>query len=41
VRIEDVDPPRVVAGAADDILRTLEAFGFEWDGPVMYQSRRG
>lgn len=41
VRIEDVDPPRVVAGAADDILRTLEAFGFEWDGPVVYQSRRG
>ena len=40
VRIEDVDPPRVLAGAADDILRTLEAFGFEWDGPVMYQSRR-
>lgn len=41
VRIEDIDPPRVVAGAADDILRTLEAFGFEWDGPVLYQSRRG
>jgi glutamyl-Q tRNA(Asp) synthetase len=41
VRMEDVDPPRVVAGAADDILRTLEAFGFEWDGPVMRQSRRG
>lgn len=40
LRIEDVDPPRVVAGAADDILRTLEAFGFEWDGPVVYQSRR-
>lgn len=40
VRIEDVDPPRVVTGAADDILRTLEAFGFEWDGPVVYQSRR-
>ncbi len=41
VRIEDIDPPRVVAGAADDILRTLEAFGFEWDGPVVYQSQRG
>lgn len=40
LRIEDVDPPRVVAGAADDILRTLETFGFEWDGPVVYQSRR-
>ncbi|MGD9788114.1 MAG: tRNA glutamyl-Q(34) synthetase GluQRS [Sulfuricellaceae bacterium] len=40
VRMEDVDRPRTVAGAADDILRTLEALGLEWDGPVMYQSRR-
>lgn len=40
VRIEDLDPPRVVAGAADDILRTLEAFGFGWDGDVVYQSAR-
>lgn len=39
VRIEDIDPPRVVAGASDAILRALEAFGFEWDGPVSYQSR--
>lgn len=31
VRIGGVDTPRVVAGAADDILRTLEAFGFEWE----------
>jgi glutamyl-Q tRNA(Asp) synthetase len=36
-----VDPPRVVAGAADAILRTLEAYGFEWNGPVMWQGRRG
>jgi glutamyl-Q tRNA(Asp) synthetase len=40
VRIEDLDPPREVRGAADDILRTLEAFGFEWDGEIVYQSRR-
>lgn len=40
VRMEDLDPPREVTGAADDILRTLEAFGFEWDGPVVYQSQR-
>ena len=40
VRMEDVDRPRTVPGAADDILRTLEAFGFAWDGPVLYQSER-
>lgn len=41
VRMEDVDTPRNAPGAADDILRTLAAFGFEWDGPVLYQSQRG
>ncbi len=41
VRMEDLDPPRVVAGASDGILRMLEAFGLYWDGEVMYQSRRG
>ncbi len=40
VRIEDIDPPREVSGAADDILRTLDAFGLEWDGSVVYQSLR-
>ena len=40
LRIEDLDPPRVVAGAAEHIQRTLEAFGFEWDGPVVHQSAR-
>jgi glutamyl-Q tRNA(Asp) synthetase len=41
IRMEDIDPPREMPGAADAILRTLEAYGFEWDGPVLYQSRRG
>jgi glutamyl-Q tRNA(Asp) synthetase len=40
VRIEDLDTPRVVPGCADGQLRTLEAFGFEWDGEVLYQSGR-
>jgi len=40
LRIEDLDRPRVVPGAADAILRSLEALGFAWDGPVVYQSRR-
>jgi glutamyl-Q tRNA(Asp) synthetase len=40
VRMEDLDPPREVPGAADDILQTLVAFGLESDEPVMYQSRR-
>jgi glutamyl-Q tRNA(Asp) synthetase len=40
VRMEDLDRPREVAGAADEILRALEALGFEWDEPVLYQSRR-
>lgn len=40
VRIEDLDPPREVAGAADHILRTLERLALPWDGEVMYQSRR-
>ena len=40
LRMEDLDPLREMPGAADDILRTLEAFGFEWDGAVEYQSSR-
>jgi glutamyl-Q tRNA(Asp) synthetase len=40
VRVEDLDPPREVAGADADILSTLAAFGMESDEPVIYQSRR-
>jgi|KBSMisStaDraftv2_1062788.scaffolds.fasta_scaffold05702_4 glutamyl-Q tRNA(Asp) synthetase len=40
IRIEDLDTPRVVPGAADDILRALEKFGMAWDGPIVYQSAR-
>jgi glutamyl-Q tRNA(Asp) synthetase len=40
VRIDDLDPPRVMRGCADDILRTLEACALEWDGGVVHQSAR-
>lgn len=40
VRIEDIDLARNQAGAADDILFTLEACGLEWDGSVIYQTSR-
>jgi glutamyl-Q tRNA(Asp) synthetase len=40
LRIEDLDMPRVVSGAADEIIRTLESLGLEWDGEVVWQSRR-
>lgn len=40
LRIEDLDATRVIPGAADLMLRQLEALGFEWDGPVTYQSTR-
>ncbi|HKB61033.1 MAG TPA: tRNA glutamyl-Q(34) synthetase GluQRS [Gallionellaceae bacterium] len=40
VRMEDLDGPRCVPGAAAGILRTLESFGLHWDGEIMYQSRR-
>ena len=40
LRIDDLDPPRTLPGATSDILRCLEALGFEWDGEVELQSRR-
>jgi glutamyl-Q tRNA(Asp) synthetase len=40
LRMEDLDKPREQPGAADAILRALDAFGLHWDGAVEYQSRR-
>ncbi|MGQ7817337.1 tRNA glutamyl-Q(34) synthetase GluQRS [Metapseudomonas furukawaii] len=40
LRMEDLDPPREVAGAQSAILQTLENYGFEWDGDMVRQSER-
>lgn len=40
VRMEDIDPPREMAGADRLILQTLEQHGLLWDGEVLYQSTR-
>ena len=40
VRMEDIDPPREVAGAAAAILAALPAFGLVADAPVLFQSQR-
>lgn len=40
VRIEDIDTPRTVPGAAGMQLEALRQFGLEWDGEVVWQSRR-
>ena len=40
IRIEDLDRQRSRADFADEHLRVLDQFGFEWDGIVDFQSRR-
>ncbi|MEM7466701.1 MAG: tRNA glutamyl-Q(34) synthetase GluQRS [Pseudomonadota bacterium] len=40
VRIDDLDPPREQAGAAEIIIDTLKACGLEPDGRIVYQSER-
>ncbi len=40
LRIDDIDPPRAMPGAADLIIQSLAALGFQWYGPVHYQSQR-
>ena len=40
VRMEDIDLPRVIPGAADDVLRALERYALVSDAPVVSQSER-
>lgn len=39
LRIEDIDPPREVPGAAISIQSTLQSHGLHWDGDVLFQSQ--
>ena len=38
LRIDDIDPPRAVAGSIEAITDALLAHGLRWDGPILYQS---
>jgi glutamyl-Q tRNA(Asp) synthetase len=40
LRIEDLDPPREVPGSAEQIIATLDAFGFQWTESIVRQSER-
>lgn len=40
IRIEDIDPPREIPGAANLQIETLKAFGMESDESILWQSRR-
>ena len=40
LRIEDIDEPRVVPGAAETMMRDLEWLGLGWDDEPVFQSSR-
>ncbi len=40
LRMEDLDPPREMPGAAQRIIEQIKAYGFEWDGEPVFQSQR-
>ncbi len=40
VRIEDIDESRCNSAHTTDILRTLQAFGLQWDGEMQIQTAR-
>ena len=37
LRIEDIDPPREPAGAAEQIIDALSIHGFRWSGDILFQ----
>ncbi len=41
IRIDDLDPPREQAGAAQNIIHTLNGWGLHSDRDIVYQSTRG
>lgn len=41
VRVEDLDPPRVVRGSAERVVEDLAWLGLTSDEPILYQSTRG
>jgi len=40
LRIDDIDPPRATPHAAAQFQETLHTYGFQWDGPIIFQSQR-
>lgn len=40
LRIEDVDTTRCIKGISEEIIQTLQHYGFVWDGEIIYQSQR-
>ncbi|KKQ59462.1 MAG: Glutamate-tRNA ligase 2 [Candidatus Daviesbacteria bacterium GW2011_GWA2_38_17] len=40
LRIEDTDQARLVEGSVEDIIATLKWLGLEFDGEIIYQSKR-
>ena len=39
LRIDDIDPPRAVAGSINAITEALIAHGLVWNGPILFQSQ--
>lgn len=39
LRIEDIDPPREIAGASQAIIQSLQQHGLHWQGDIIWQSK--